>query len=178
MKHDLVILYSGGLDSTVLLHMARSFEYNPICLLIDYGQKNIRELDAARAMCDKMSVSHREMSFNIGINSGLTGSHQTDLYKGVYSYYVPGRNTIFIGLAAALAESVGATHIWYGATFPDQSPDCQQGYINAMNGVLKVCAGYQIELSAPLLGMDKKTIRMLANLFHIDEKEVHSGYGV
>jgi 7-cyano-7-deazaguanine synthase len=181
-SHDLVILLSGGYDSAVLLAMAQYMQFNPIALLVDYGQKHVVELEKARDLCETYEVEHRKMLVRLtSVNSALTGSGVHHLYTGVNEHHVPGRNTIFVGLAVSLAETVGAKKIWYGANFEDrinQFPDCYQEWVIAMNAVLRQSASYPIELEAPLLGMRKETVKALGKFLGINDEDVHSGYAV
>jgi 7-cyano-7-deazaguanine synthase len=180
--HDLVILASGGYDSTVLLHIAKAWGYHPIALLVDYGQKHVRELEAGQRVCDGLGIETWRMTVDLSnVNSGLTGALHGGQYEGVHAMHVPGRNTIFVGLALSLAESVGARKIWYGANYEDcinRFPDCLQSWVLSMNESLQRGASYPIELEAPLLGLRKETILRWGKSLGIKEEEVHSGYDV
>lgn len=179
-SEGIVILASGGLDSSLLLHWASKITRMPFALMIDYGQKHVRELETAKKICDTLHVRYRVMKVDLGpVNSGLTGRGEGGLYQGVSEWHVPGRNTIFVGLAASLAESLGYRKIWYGANGEDrinQFPDCYQEWIHAMNQSLARAGSIPLELEAPLLGMRKTTIQELAMLEGIDIEETHSGY--
>ena len=157
MEHDLVILASGGYDSTLLCHMAKKMDFEPIALSIDYGQKHVRELESAKKSCAKLKIPCKRMTIDFGgaIDSALTGDLESGKYAGVSEFHVPGRNTIFTGLALSLAETVGAKKIWYGANGEDRLnnfADCTQEWVYAMNLALKRAGSYPIELEAPLLG--------------------------
>jgi 7-cyano-7-deazaguanine synthase len=182
MKHDLVILTSGGYDSTLLLHLAKLTGFTPIALLIDYGQKHKRELESGVKLCNLLNIPCRIMSVDLmGLDSGLTGNLKGSQFEGVHEMHVPGRNTIFVGLALSLAESVGANKIWYGANMEDcinKFPDCMQGWVDAMNQSLKQAGSFPMELEAPLLGMRKDTILRIGKSFGIKDEDVHSGYAV
>jgi 7-cyano-7-deazaguanine synthase len=179
-KEKLVLLYSGGLDSTLLLYLARDLRYDAHCLLVDYGQKHRRELETAAKICDTMGVPRKYMSVDLmGVPSALTGSNVHALYQGVSEWHVPGRNTIFLGLALSYAESIGAKKIWFGPNFADRLanfPDCSQEYVHAMNKAFQFAASYPVDLEAPLLGMRKETIRAIAASMGIREGDTHSGY--
>ncbi len=180
-ERKLVLLYSGGLDSTILLNMAIKLEYLPVALCIDYGQRQRKEIDAARKNCTKLKVGFHLMRVDLGkhINTALTGDKIGGRFEGVSEWHVPGRNTIFVGLALSLAESIGATRIWYGANYEDRInrfPDCYQEWIYAMNKTLSMGASYPVKLEAPLLGMRKDTIQQMAYMFDVKSGDVHSGY--
>jgi tRNA(Ile)-lysidine synthase TilS/MesJ len=80
-EHDLVILTSGGYDSTLLLHLAKLTGFTPIALLIDYGQKHIRELESAQRLCDLMEVPYRKMTVSLtGVESGFPPRSWQEFY--------------------------------------------------------------------------------------------------
>lgn len=179
---NLVLLYSGGLDSTLLLKMALQMGYQPIALLVDYGQRHKIELEKAEDNCIQHKVPfvvcHTDLP---NVDSALTGSQKPGMYKGVSEWHVPGRNLIFLGLAASLAESRGINKIWFGPNMEDRNAlfvDCYQDWVYYMNKVLERTASIPLELEAPLLGMRKSTIKALAGYFKIDGSEIWSGYAV
>src|SRR5574340_838795 len=105
IKKDLIILYSGGADSTILLEIAKRAGRNPIALMIDYGQKHIEELTYAKKILDKNKIENMTIKISgFDVNSALTGSGEKGIYEGVDIHNVPGRNTIFLSLAYGIAE--------------------------------------------------------------------------
>jgi len=180
-KEDLIILYSGGMDSNVLLELALIMKKKPYCILINYEQKHIRELDFAVFRLKKRNVNYQIVNINnLNIDSGLTGSNEKNLYNNVHENYVPARNMMFVSIAASIAESKGINTIWYGPNYDDYVncfPDCVQGWIDKMNKLLDVNSSVKIELEGPLIGFRKERILELARWFEIKENEVFSGYG-
>lgn len=178
-KYDVLLLLSGGLDSAVLLKMAISNDMNPLCVLVDYGQKHIAELEFAGKLCIDHHVDMERISIgNLDVSSKLTDGNAK--YLGVSEWHVPARNMIFVGLAASIAESQGIPLIWYGANYEDREhlfPDCYQEWVYAMNKVLAINGSMKIRLEAPLLGMEKDTIIKLAQQYEVDIKQIFSGYG-
>jgi 7-cyano-7-deazaguanine synthase len=178
-KFNLVLLLSGGLDSALLLEMALELHMNPFCLLINYGQKHVKELEFAKKLCEEKQVEFEIISIkNLNVSSKLIDG--TVKYPGVSEWHVPGRNLMFISIAASVAESYGIPLIWYGANYEDRDhlfPDCYQEWVYATNKVLAINGSAKIQLEAPLLGMDKSTVKMLAHYFGINEKQIFSGYG-
>lgn len=178
-KHDLVLLFSGGLDSALLLEMCLSMNKEPFCLLIDYGQKHKDELSYGRLMCNKKGIDYHTVTIKqLKVQSKLIDG--ISIYPGVSEWHVPARNMIFIGLAASFAESMSIPLIWYGANYEDRDhlfPDCYQEWVYEMNKLLTINGSMKIQLEAPLLGMDKPTIKALAIKFGISNEEVFSGYG-
>lgn len=180
--HDLVMLYSGGADSRLMLHFARELKRRPFCILIDYGQKHVKELDYAKKQLKDIGVEHKVVKISgLGIDSGLTGDLLEQRWSNVHAMNVPGRNTIFIGIAYSIAEDMGIQEIWYGPDYSDaenQFPDCYQDYVVRMNKVLEVSGVQPLKLRAPLLGWTKNMIvQYLKDVVGVDvEKDLHSGY--
>lgn len=182
MNEDLVMLYSGGADSRLMLHFALEMKRKPFCILIDYGQKHIRELMYAEEQLSKLKIPYQIITISgLDIPSGLTGELLEDMYEGVNPMNVPGRNTIFIALAYSVAESKGITEIWYGPDYSDRMnlfPDCYQDYVFKMNEVLQVAGVRPLTLKAPLLGWTKEMIvKYLEDIVDVNvEKELYGGY--
>jgi 7-cyano-7-deazaguanine synthase len=182
MNEDLVVLFSGGADSTLLLLNATKLKKKPLALMIDYGQKHIAELEFAKRVLDKTKIEYMTIKISgYDVNSALTGSGEKGIYKGVDIHNVPARNSIFLSLAYGIAESRGITEIWFGANWEDYDhlfPDCTQEYIGRMNKVLEIAGVRPIKIYAPLLGMEKYMIKeTLKNEYGITEEELYSGYG-
>jgi len=179
-KENLVILFSGGADSTLLLDIAIRLHYQPLCILIDYGQSHVKELDFAKTTCLRYDVSFQVITLqNLGVNSALTGNHSVQ-YTGVSEWHVPSRNLMFVSIAASIAESHGINLIWYGANYEDREhlfPDCYQEWVFAVNEVLKRNGSMKIAIEAPLLGMSKNMITQLCSLYKITNDQIFSGYG-
>jgi 7-cyano-7-deazaguanine synthase len=178
---DVVMLYSGGADSLLMLHLAKMAGKNPYCVLIDYGQKHIEELNFAIEQLKNLNVKYQEISIhNLNVDSGLTGDLTESRWDNVHSMNVPGRNTIFIGLAISVAENMGIEEVWYGPDYSDRInlfPDCYQEYVVKMNEVLAISGVKPIKLVAPLLGMSKELIlQILQNQFGYNMSQIHSGY--
>jgi len=174
-----VVLLSGGLDSTTALYWAKKKGYAPTALAVRYGQRHVRELAAARAVARRAGVPVHEVTLAL---PWLGGSSLTNkslklpkiaLAKigkgGIPSTYVPGRNTMFLSLAASLADSIGAHALVIGANALDYSgyPDCRPPFLNAFSKVAKLgtrvgAEGGSMKVLAPLLRLDKKGIVRLA----------------
>lgn len=178
---DIVMLYSGGADSLLMLKLARMAGKTPHCVLVNYGQKHVAELEFAKRQLNNERVTWQVVSVNdLNVDSGLTGALNEARWDNVHEMNVPGRNTIFIGLAISVAENMGIDEVWYGPDYSDRInlfPDCYQEYVVKMNEVLAISGVRPIKLVAPLLGMSKELIlNILENYFSYSMTYMHSGY--
>jgi len=181
MNYDLVILYSGGADSRLMLEFAKDIGLNPYCVMIDYGQLNIEELKFARSHLESLMIDSQTIKIqDLNVDSGLTGDGIKDETGKVHEMHVPGRNTIFLSLAYSIAESKGINMIWFGSDFDDRLnlfPDCYQEYIVKMNELFKIAGPKPIKVEAPLSGLSKINIINMLKSRGIEEHEIYSGYG-
>lgn len=181
VKSDLVVLYSGGADSTLLIEIANKIGKTPYCVLIDYGQLHKEELKFAEEQCVKRNLEYRKITISgYNVDSGLTGSGEKGMYEGVSIYNVPARNSIFLSIACGVAESLNIKTVWIGCDMSDyygHFPDCKQEYIGKVNDVFSIAFSYPIQVEAPLLGLTKEMVVHLLQSFGVNEKELYSGYG-
>jgi 7-cyano-7-deazaguanine synthase len=169
LKPRAVVLLSGGLDSATAAAQAIADGYGIVALSLDYGQRHQRELDAARAIAAHFAIAdHQIIAVDL---AQWGGSSLTDLAQplpqaglgaGIPSTYVPGRNTVFIALALALAEAKGAEAVYLGINAVDYSgyPDCRPEYLAAFQQLAQMSSkagleGHAPRLVAPLV-MDSK----------------------
>jgi 7-cyano-7-deazaguanine synthase len=170
-----VSLLSGGLDSTVTLAYALSEGYDVVPLTIRYGQRHVRELDAAKAVVDHYGLK-KHVVINLDLSTFRSALTQSDIpvpERGsteeiggdIPITYVPARNIIFLSIAAGLAESVGADRIFIGANAIDYSgyPDCRPEFFRAFETVLKVgtkagVEGVPLKIEHPILRSTKADI--------------------
>jgi 7-cyano-7-deazaguanine synthase len=167
-----VCLVSGGLDSAVAGTIAKCERY---CLTVDYGQKHARELEAARQVAEALRAKeHKVVKIPLADfgGSALTtndpvpkGRSAEEIANGIPPTYVPARNTVFLSLALAWAETLEADAIFIGAHAVDYSgyPDCRPEYIEAFQGVAKLATKRAVEgkppkIFAPLISWDKSRI--------------------
>jgi 7-cyano-7-deazaguanine synthase len=181
-EFDLVILFSGGADSRLLLELAHDMGKRPYCVLIDYGQKHIKELECATTQLNNMKIPFIKISIkNLNIKSGLTGDGAKGLYKNVSIYNVPARNSIFLTIAAGIAESENIKCIWIGCDMDDfynKFPDCKQSYIGKINELFSIALSEPIVVEAPLLGLSKENVLKLLDMkYNVKKDEIYSGYG-
>ena len=180
-KEDLLILYSGGADSRLLLELALKVKRKPHCVLIQYGQKHIAEITFGIRQLQDLKVPFQVLTISgLKIDSGLTGSEEEGQFEGVSEMYVPGRNTIFLSLAFSMAESRGIDTIWYGADYSDRVnlfPDSIQEYVIKVNELFSISGSKPIMVEAPLLGFTKELVFQMLASFGVSKESVFSGYG-
>jgi queuosine biosynthesis protein QueC len=180
-KFDLVILFSGGADSILMLEMALDFGKTPYCVLIDYEQLHVDELKTAQLYLKGKNIPYRVVQLHgLQIQSGLTGAGVKGRFEGVHEMHVPSRNLMFIGIAASIAEDMGVETIWHGADLSDYVnafPDCMQKWWGAVNKVLEINGPKPMKLEAPLGGMTKESILKILETRGVSKNQMFSGYG-
>jgi 7-cyano-7-deazaguanine synthase len=164
-KTSAVVLLSGGADSAIALAWAR-MEYGSVhAFSIDYGQKHIRELEAAVKIAKLMRVPHSGGSLRMELDGSLAGGDTTHAESiGASTAMVPGRNAMLLDMAAAKAIRVGADTVVIGACLADSLgfPDCRPEFLVAHRRSMALSMGKPIELVAPLLVMTKAATLKLA----------------
>jgi 7-cyano-7-deazaguanine synthase len=186
------VLLSGGLDSYTAAAVAIRDGFSISALSIDYGQRHKRELDAARAIATSLGAA-RQLELDLDLTkiggSALT-SPAIDVPKDqpfnpavVPATYVPARNTIFLSLALAWAEVLGAADIFIGVNALDYSgyPDCRPEFIRAFEQMAGLAtragvAGGRMTIHTPLLKMSKADIIRLGLSLGLDYGLTHSCY--
>ncbi len=187
-----VVLLSGGLDSYTAAAVARRDGYELYALSINYGQRHVRELEAARAVAASLAV-RRHLDLDLDLTkiggSALTSS-QIDVPKDqpidpavIPSTYVPARNTIFLSLAMGWAEVLGAGAIYIGVNALDYSgyPDCRPEFIHAFEQMARLATkagveGQPLTIRTPLLHLSKADIIRLGLSLGLDYGLTHSCY--
>ncbi len=153
MTKKAVVLYSGGLDSTTCLAIARSEGFAPYAISFAYGQRHKTELDVAKANARAMgALEHLVVDFDLGKVGGSALTSDIAVPKeGVGSdipvTYVPARNTIFLSFALGWAEVLGAFDIFIGVNALDYSgyPDCRPEYIAAFETMANLATKAGVE---------------------------------
>jgi len=183
-----IVLLSGGLDSMVCAGLAREQGLPVIALTIDYGQRHLVELNAARSIGAELAERHIVLPLDLRAFGGSALTSDIDVPKdgvgpGIPVTYVPARNTIFLSLALGLAEASGARDIFIGVNALDYSgyPDCRPQFIAQFERLANVATkagvdGEEFRIQAPLLGMSKAEIVREAERLGLDAALSHSCY--
>ena len=171
-----LIVYSGGLDSTVLLHKLAAEGRADGALWVDYGQRHAREYECAdynsRKLGVKLDVADISSLKPLFGDNALT-CKSAEVPEGNYAdenmktTVVPNRNMILVAIAAARAIAIGTNSVAYAAHSGDHAiyPDCRPEFAEAVESALKICHYTPITLMRPFIGMSKSEIvRMGADL--------------
>lgn len=186
-----VVLLSGGLDSYTAAAAVQRDGYELFALTVRYGQVHAREIESARKVAQALRVTrHIEMDVNLAAFGGSSLVGDGDIPKDraletseIPSTYVPARNTVFLSLALAWAEVVGANAIVIGVNALDYSgyPDCRPEYLQAFERLADLATragveGQRFEVLAPLLHFSKAEIIRRGYDLGLDYGLTHSCY--
>lgn len=176
-----VVLLSGGLDSSTCLAIAKSKGFDCYCLSLDYHQRHIAELNAAKNVAAILGAKeHKTVKLDLSLfgGSALTDdliSVPEEETIGIPVTYVPARNTIMLSLSLAWAEVLGSQDIFIGVNALDYSgyPDCRGEYVNAFQTMANLATksaveGKTIAVHAPLIDLSKAEIVQLGTSLGID----------
>ena len=189
-----VVLTSGGLDSTTVMAIAKQQGFEIYSLSFDYGQRHSFELRAAKRVAELMGVSKHlvleldltkfgasALTDDIAVPKSYDGDIKTD---EIPVTYVPARNTIFLSLAMAWAETLNASDIFIGVNALDYSgyPDCRPEYIKAFEYMANLATkaavegGLKLKIHTPLINMTKAQIISKGMELGVDYAVTHSCY--
>ncbi|MFA5362398.1 MAG: 7-cyano-7-deazaguanine synthase QueC [Candidatus Omnitrophota bacterium] len=157
-QNKAVVLLSGGLDSAVVLYLAKNRGFDCRCLVFDYGQRHSREMKAARDIAGKAACRLQIIKIGFPWKGSalldkriyvpeysqslrtantrpriLANTRTREHTNNIPSTYVPGRNIIFLSFALSCAEAIGARSVFIGAHAQDYSgyPDCRPEFYRA-----------------------------------------------
>jgi 7-cyano-7-deazaguanine synthase len=188
-----VVLLSGGLDSATALAVAKKDGFDCHALTVSYGQRHEVELEAARQVAAALgAVEHRVMPLDLRLFGGSaltadvavpTGRSEAEMASSIPVTYVPARNTIFLSLALAYAEALGAFDIYVGVNAVDYSgyPDCRPEFVEAFERLANLATkagveGGRFRVHAPLIRLSKADIIRLGASLNVDYSLTHSCY--
>lgn len=181
-----VVLLSGGLDSATALAVAKSQGFDVHALTFRYGQRHEQEIEAACRIAESLRVRRHvvvPLDLRVFGGSALTGDLAVpkgrsleEMSQGIPATYVPARNTIFLALALAWAEVLGATDLFIGVNAVDYSgyPDCRPEFLEAFEKLANLATkaavetGQRVTVHAPLLHLTKAEIIRLGSSLGVD----------
>jgi 7-cyano-7-deazaguanine synthase len=190
MSKKAIILYSGGLDSTTCLAIARAEGFAPCTMSFDYGQRHTVELTKAAQYAPQLGAAeHQLVKIDLrriggsALTSDLSVPKNT-VDEGIPITYVPARNTIFLSFALAWAEVLGAFDIFIGVNALDYSgyPDCRPEYIAAYETMANLATKAGVEgqgryrIHTPLIDLTKAEIIRRGLDLGVDYALTHSCY--
>ena len=176
MVKKAVCLISGGLDSCVTSFIAKEQGYEIYAISFNYGQLHEKELVCSKKIVQAVKAKDHIILYinfqKLGKSSLICSSPKptqdhklNEIGKKIPTTYVPARNTIFLSMALAYAESLDADAIFFGANAIDYSgyPDCRPEYLHAFQKMAnfatkKGVEGRTIRIEAPLLRLKKSEI--------------------
>lgn len=182
---DSVIVLSGGMDSSTLLHDRK--DQIALAVTFDYGSNhNAREIECARRQCELLDIPHIVIPlafmgqyFKSSLLSGADeipeGNYDDDNMK---STVVPFRNGIMLAVACGLAESNDLKHVLIANHGGDHAiyPDCRPGFVNAMDQAMKEGTYVGIDIVAPYTSISKSEIAKIGARLGVDYSLTYSCY--
>ena len=179
MSEKAMVLCSGGVDSTTCLALAieKHGKENVCALSIYYGQKHVKEIQAAKAVLEYYGIEGTSLDLTpvFAYSDCSLLSHSTEevpeesyaeqlksTHGAPVTTYVPFRNGLFLSAAASVALSKGCSVIYYGAHHDDAAgnayPDCSEEFVNAMNRSVEEGTGGALRIEAPFVRWNKAQI--------------------
>lgn len=178
VKEKVVVILSGGMDSTTLLYDVKKQGYDVYALSFDYNQKHAKELQCAMKTCEKLGIFQRVVDLKV-LNelapSALTREnievpegHYTD--ENMKITVVPNRNMVMLALATSYAIGIKATKVYYGAHAGDHEIyfDCRESFVESMRISILHCDKNIIKLEVPYIGIDKGDIAIKGKELEVD----------
>lgn len=179
-QKKVVVLHSGGLDSTVCMLLAISRGYKVLSLGVNYNQHHVIELDYAAKQCERFGIDRKVISVTWDKPARVIPTNRSieKIRSGVSVAFLPGRNGIFLMLAAAEAAGIGANEVWTGINSVDFSgyPDCRAEFLGSFQKMLSFAIPKGSRLVAPLQNKSKPQIARMAKKLGIGVADTWSCY--
>lgn len=165
---QIVLLHSGGIDSSVALYWLRNQGHQVFSLGLHYGQRHNKELQYAKRLCERLDLNRKEVDIS-GVKTLLSKSSQTGSHEVPEGHYssesmkltiVPNRNMFMLSLAIAWAVNDSLDGVCYAAHAGDHTiyPDCRPAFASAMKEAAKHCDWHSVELLSPFIEKTKHEI--------------------
>jgi len=167
-----LVLFSGGQDSTVCLFWALKHFVRVEAVCFRYGQRHVSEIEAAQTIAAIAGVPLRII--DASLIAGLSSNSLTDMSVPMDreqtntappNTFVPGRNLLFISMAAIVARERNIANLITGVSQTDYSgyPDCRDTFIRSLNTTLNLAMDEQFVIHTPLMWLDKAAVWKLAD---------------
>ena len=181
-----IIIFSGGLDSTTLLYWLRNKKYKIYALSFDYGQRHLKEIQMAKAICQKLEILQEIIKLDIQkliSNSALMDKNQ-ELPKEHYTHenqkitVVANRNMVMLSLAVAYAENLGIKEVYYAAHKNDEAiyPDCRKRFVEQLSKASQLGTYNKVKIKAPFVKKYKWELVKLGNRLKVPFEKTWSCY--
>lgn len=178
-----LVILSGGLDSTTVLHKCIADGHSVSAISFDYAQKHSKELDYACYWTQLRGIPHEIVRLD-GVFSGSALTNDKPMPMTDYSVesmkdtVVPNRNMVMLSISISKAIAGGFDAVAYGAHAGDRNvyPDCRTEFVDAMRVVASMCDWKQVHILTPLIEMTKRDVVRLARELKIDIKRTWSCY--
>ena len=168
-----VVVFSGGQDSTTCLVQAQSRYDEVHAITFDYGQRHREEIEVARRLASDLGIqAHKVMDVTMLGELAISALTRDEIPvsgelqdNGLPNTFVPGRNILFLTLAAIYAYQVGAEAVITGVCETDFSgyPDCRDEFVKALNQAVSLGLDRAIRFETPLMWLDKAETWALAD---------------
>jgi 7-cyano-7-deazaguanine synthase len=171
-KESVVVVFSGGQDSTTCLFWAKKRFRDVIAVSFDYNQKHKQELDCAINICNKYDVEHHILDMSLLNQLAPNSLTRTDIKvdedkpeNGLPNSFVDGRNLLFLTFVAIFAKQRGINHIITGVSQSDFSgyPDCRDVFVKSTNVTLNLAMDFEFVIHTPLMWINKEETWKLAD---------------
>lgn len=182
-----LVVFSGGQDSTTCLYWAKERYEEVFALTFNYGQRHAIELESARKIAAMAQVKQEVIAMGkifAGLSPLTDTSRAVETYEsveqlpsGIADTFVPGRNILFLTVAANRAYVLGCNTLVLGVAQQDFGgyPDCRLDFIEKMQAALSSGLEFDLSIATPLMHLDKKqTVQLAASLPGCLEALAHS----
>lgn len=190
MTTKTVLVLSGGMDSVTLLYQLLEFKHEVYPITFDYGQRHVKEVEAARAFCNKFDLPHKVVDVS-SLRDVLGGSSLTDDIEVPDGHYeeetmritvVPNRNMIMLSIAWGYATSIGASRVATAVHAGDHFiyPDCRSLFIKSAGQTLRLATegmeGAPTQILVPYIDASKMEIAQIGKRLNLPYEETWTCY--
>lgn len=170
---NVTLIYSGGMDSTVLLYLYKESGRRVVALSFNYGQRHSRELESAKTICELTGTEHHVLTLPTlrgpTVTGGVAIPHGHYEEESMKAIVCPNRNMIMLAYAANFAIDRDCSAVAYGCHGGDHAiyPDCRPEFVEVMRQALRICDWHPLELLTPFLTMTKRDIANIGKRLNV-----------